>query len=953
MRNFTHLTLSLSFKLNALVLCICLVVLGFMSIYFNEMLSREIDQKIQSNTKNIVDSLTIAAYGDIPAKSLIRVVSTLVANTNTKHLSIIRNDSGVIIADNNHNFIGKRTKEVFTNVEQQLFDKYLKNKSNNRFNLKNELLLETVNLNLIDNDIMRLRPHTVIFSYDVMPLRQQALNEFKALLLTSFTAILVIILLVHLSLKFVLLKPLRLLINTIRIQKDTDETLFSPLTSNDELGRLSKEYNQLLQLNVEKEQELKNTMKYVEGITDAIPVLLAYIDKNKQYQFVNKKYNSWFNVSVNDYAGIETTRQLNEDIFTVIQSKIEKALAGHFMEFEMQVILFNKATKDVRITYAPHFNDKQQVMGIFVCIEDMTKVKESEKKLADYAEDIEFKNWALEDEKEKAEAATKIKSQFLANMSHEIRTPMNGVIGMLGLLSGDTLTNEQQRHLNIAEGSAHSLLSLINDILDFSKIDAGKMELENIDFDLRTMLEEFAESMGLQVQNKGVELVLNITEIDESRVKGDPNRIRQILTNIVSNAAKFTEVGEVVIKVSLIKDDSDQCTVKFHVIDTGIGIPSKNIPTLFDSFSQVDASTTRKFGGTGLGLTIAKKLCNLMEGDIEVTSVENEGSHFSFCVKLQRSSASIKVSSPFSLDNINLLVVDDNASNRMAISSQLTHWGANVVTAAGGSEALKICHERTKNNNDDFFDMIFIDMEMGDITGIELGKTLNLNPEFTMVKLILMTPMNYSCRSNTITDLGFSGHFPKPIITSDLFAALSLVCTPTISQSLKNDNANNVSPFIVQEAISTVEDKANITSTTRILSNLHILLVEDNKINRMVAKGILNKFGITSIDFAVNGYDAIASLKESENNKPYSLILMDCQMPEMDGYEASQNIRNGNAGESNKNLPIIAMTANAMSGDKEKCINAGMTDYLSKPINPEKFFSILERWGEEEKVVND
>ncbi|PKG85122.1 hypothetical protein CXF85_05815 [Colwellia sp. 75C3] len=969
MLKLTKLTPSLSLKLNGLVLFICLLVLLGLSVYLTNLFNKQIVQKTQSNTKNIVDTLTIAVHSGINTRNLTRVVSTLVANTNTIHLSIIKNNNGVVIADNNHSFIGQKTKEVFTTAEQQRLIKHRENNNSNIQNITNDLLLEVVTINLIDTNIMRLRPHIVLFSYDIKPLKIIAKNELNALLLISFGAILVIMLLVNLTHRYVLLKPLSLLITTIKMQKDTDGILLSKLTSNDELGKLSEEYNQLIQINTQKEQELKETLKYVDSITDAVPVSLAYIDINKQYKFVNKKYKRWFNVSINDFSAETLPINLKNAVSEIIQSNIEKALAGNLIEFEFRVPLFDGSEKDVGITFTPHLNDESQVLGFFVCIDDMSKIKESEHQLEVYAQDIEFKNWALEDEKEKAEEASKIKSQFLASMSHEIRTPMNGVIGMLGLLSGGKLTDEQQHHVDIAQGSAHSLLTLINDILDFSKVDAGKMELEAIDFDLRTMLGEFTQSMGLQVQEKGVELVLDISQVDESLIKGDSNRLRQIITNIVSNAAKFTKEGEVVIQVALTDACDGNCRVDFRISDTGIGIPKNNLSTLFDSFSQVDASTTRKFGGTGLGLAIAKKLCNLMGGDIEVTSVENEGSHFIFHVMLQISPASTKIIPPVTLADVNLLVVDDNTSNRAAIATQLTHWGAKVLSVAGANEAIQACEERIKNNDGSLFDMIFIDMEMDNIDGIKLGKKLNSDPRFKTVKRVLMTPLSYRDGASCITELGFSGYFAKPATSSDLFSALSLLNKTTVTQTDQSVGTDKVLAItgnsssvlesepsqklgaIIESSVSRVSSIID-TANSCDLENLRILLVEDNKINRMVAKGILNKFGITSIDFAFNGYAAIDSLKESQNNQPYSIILMDCQMPEMDGYEASRNIRAGNAGESNRDLPIIAMTANAMSGDKEKCLSAGMSDYLSKPIDPEQFLQMLKLWGLDKKEVN-
>jgi CheY-like chemotaxis protein/signal transduction histidine kinase/HPt (histidine-containing phosphotransfer) domain-containing protein len=524
--------------------------------------------------------------------------------------------------------------------------------------------------------------------------------------------------------------------------------------------------------------------------------------------------------------------------------------------------------------------------------------------------------------RDEALATSKAKSEFLARMSHEIRTPMNGVLGMTELLRDTSLSDKQQRFAKTIYESGESLLHIINDILDISKIEAGKIELDIAPFNLQHLVEECLELLAESAHRKGLELACAIPAGTKVNVRGDPVRLRQIMMNLVGNALKFTEQGEVVVRVAEAQDDAGKAIYRFEIEDTGIGISLENSAKVFEPFVQEDGSNTRRYGGTGLGLSISKQLVNLMGGEIGVRSAIGKGSIFWFTAELIEDQVTAAHSQPYLLSGKTAFVVDDNQTNREILRHQIEAWGMQVEVACSGSEAMRILRDR--DINPPRFDIILLDMAMPGMDGLQLARAIRNEHEHRSTPIVMLSSISRADIDQENSATGPVDWLAKPVRQARLYdTLLSLVSKSVVDRSDDpcEDNCDSDS-----------DDTASMLTE----GGMKILLVDDNEVNLTVAKEMLNSLGHQAT-IATNGREAVIAYKA----QTVDAVLMDCQMPEMDGFEATQEIRDWEAEQGRKPTPIIALTAHALRGDRETCIAAGMNDYLSKPFTKLSLSAVL------------
>ncbi len=676
----------------------------------------------------------------------------------------------------------------------------------------------------------------------------------------------------------------------------------------DEIANLGESINRMLgSLQLSQKQQLLVEERY-RVFMNNIPAIALIKDSQGRLVYINEPMSRTYNIKLEDVRGKFVADWIPEDIARKIRIHDQEVLATRRVLASEDVI----PTPDGILHHWLNFRfplegpDGELLVGtVGIDITDRKQVEE-----------------ALQAAKESAESANRAKSEFLANMSHEIRTPLNGVLGMTELALGTDLTSEQREYLDTVKMSADSLLTVINDILDFSKIEAGKIDLEMIDFNVGDHLEATLKTLALGADKKGLELLCEVSPEVPEMVRGDSNRLRQIVVNLVGNAIKFTDEGEVALKVRVDAEEGSDRIMHFTVTDTGVGIPPEKQKLIFQPFSQADSSTTRKYGGTGLGLSISARLVEMMGGRMWIESEVGRGSEFHFTARLETSEKVIEVGTiapPEILRGVKVLVADDNRTNRRILEGMLKRWEMNSTSVEEGEEALTALSMALEAGEP--YGLILTDMHMPKMDGFGLIERIRQRPELSTAIIMMLTSAGHRGDSVRCQELGVAAYLLKPIRQSELREAIARV--------LGAREQNGAVPLITRYSLGDAPNPMAV---------LRVLIAEDNAVNQRLASRLLEKRG-HRVTVTANGREAVEALA----NQTFDLVLMDVQMPEMDGIEATAVIR-GREMRGSTHLPIIALTANAMRGDRERCLAAGMDGYLSKPIVSQQLDELLETY---------
>ena len=751
------------------------------------------------------------------------------------------------------------------------------------------------------------------------------LDEFRGQLV-SFAGISLVVMLASLSVAFLLSSRLQRVISepilslsrtALAVSANENYSIRAQKTSDDEIGFLFDRFNEMLDRIQQRDQALQRAHDELEhrveertahlnSLIEASPLGIVVLDPQGRIRQCNSAFEGLFGYSRSELLGAIFDQVLVPD---GLHTEADDNLRFAFQRGSIHRLTRRKRKDGSMVDVELHgvsLSVAGKFAGYLGLYQDITERLRAENE--------------LQRAKEAAEAASQAKSEFLANMSHEIRTPMNGILGMTELALDTPLSSEQREYLTTVKASADSLLTIINDILDFSKIEAGKLELEPAEFSLRESLGETMKTLAFRAHQKGLELAYRVRpDVPESMV-GDPGRLRQILVNLVGNAIKFTSKGEVVVDVKLDSAKDRKAIVHFMVRDTGIGIPADKQHVIFDAFTQADSSMTRRYGGTGLGLAITKRLVQKMKGKVWLESQVGIGSTFHFTAVFdvlegRQAAPSLELTQ---LRGVRVLVVDDNQTNRFILTEMLHTWGMEPTEVPDARTAMRTLAWARESGR--MFPLILLDAQMPEIDGFQFAEMVRRHPVFASVQLIMLSSSGSRSEGSRSQESGINAYLTKPAKPSELLIVILTV--------LSRRRGSAQSELITSQAI-----------TEKRRAHMRILLAEDNLVNRQLARKLVEKQGHQVI-VAENGTEVLRSLERES----VDLILMDVQMPEMDGFEATAAIREKER-ESGEHIPIIALTAHAMKGDRERCLTAGMDDYLSKPIRSQELYDLLDRYA--------
>ncbi len=733
--------------------------------------------------------------------------------------------------------------------------------------------------------------------------------------------------------------------------------------SKNEIGDLARSFNKMVESIHQTEGALRESNERFRSLVETTPDWIWEVNENGIYVYVSPKVIDVLGYKPKEILGKTPFELMPPEEAEIIAKKFTKIAKAKTPFYELENINITKNGKTIILESngVPIFDDKGELKGYRGIDRDITDRKKAEKELIEYRNHLESlvkertkkmkkinkkllleikERKKIEDDllkaKEEADAANLAKSDFLANMSHEIRTPMNGIIGMTNLLMDTALSEEQGKFLKMLKFSGESLMMIINDILDISKIEAGKLEIEETEFDIIQLVEETVSTLSKDAHEKSIELMYDIDPKVQSALIGDPLRLKQIIMNLVRNAIKFTPEGYILLNINELEESNENVKkLYFSVQDTGIGIPKEKQKTIFEKFTQADGSTTRKYGGTGLGLAICTSLVNLMHGEIWLESAEGSGTtfHFTLPFTIQPEKKTLSTLKHVKLKGLRALVVDDNEINREILEKMLYSWELDVTSVKDGYKCLSEL-ERVKGTDQDFH-LLLLDHQMPGMNGFDVVEQMKAMGNKEDKTILMLSSGDQIGDRNRCKQLGISLYLVKPVNPSELMDSIMKVV----------DKTGKIG------GISVIKEEKIETKTSDSMLKMNVLLAEDNKINSMLAVKLLEKLGL-NVTTVENGLKVLESLQKDK----FDLVLMDVQMPDMDGIEATKRIRELEQEKATKDhLPIIALTAHAMAGDKERMLGAGMDDYLSKPLDPEQLYNLINKyakqaWGDESNV---